>query len=360
MSLEDSSTAHKVDQIYLNVPIQVTITNTPVGAMTLKIKRSWRLNDVYAAVCEKMAALQKDNGEYLPNNRLSLGDGFNIKDGDTLDFALNIPRAVPVAGENEDNMGVLVRGFDGEVRTVTVPNTCTVSELKLRAANIHENYLLIHQHAEPLRLENLRLLLHGRSLGPPLDEDENMLLTDLPGYTDRYTQTFSLIVREPAGMPKKGALKVKKAEKLRQSQAKAQYSLTQPIEEGATQACEEIASRGFIEQTIRKFALDNPESFAVFADAAYETTRSDQLMKVCCKYLVKDTLEKLQAEITKAENTMKAVYDSFEMGFIDNYYEDKSYVTDPLFALLSEVDPRPEEQRANYTLGHDDEEDMDL
>ena len=136
--------------------------------------------------------------------------------------------------------------------------------------------------------------------------------------------------------------------------------MRQPIEEGATQACEEIASRGFIEQTIRKFALDNPESFAVFADAAYETTRSDQLMKVCCKYLVKDTLDKLQAEITKAENTMKAVYDSFEMGFIDNYYVDKSYDTDPLFALLSEVDPRPEEQRANYTLGHDDEEDMDL
>ena len=83
-------------------------------------------------------------------------------------------------------------------------------------------------------------------------------------------------------------------------------------------------------------------------------------MKVCCKYLVKDTLDKLQAEITKAENTMKAVYDSFEMGFIDNYYENASYATDPLFVLLSEVDPRPEDQRASYELGRDDEEDMAL
>ena len=131
----------------------------------------------YAAVCEKMAALQKDNGEYLPNNCLSLGDGFNIKDGDTLDFAYNIPQVFPLASWNEDNFDVLVKGFDNVSRPVTVSLTCTVSDLKLHAANIPENYLWIHQQhldALPLRLEHLQLSLHSQPL-----MDENLRLIDL-------------------------------------------------------------------------------------------------------------------------------------------------------------------------------------
>ena len=161
-------------------------------------------------------------------------------------------------------------------------------------------------------------------------------------------------------MPKRGQKKVKKAEKLSVSKAKAQYSLSQRLEEGAKDLCERLVEPDFYENAIRGLAHSDETMFAEFADKCAKISRNDQLITLCCDYLVPE-IQKCEDQKVALDNSIQALRDCVQVGFIEKYFKNASYDTNSFFGLIEEVDPRPQDQRASYDLGRDDdEEDMDL
>ena len=161
-------------------------------------------------------------------------------------------------------------------------------------------------------------------------------------------------------MPAKGKVKVKKPEKLSVSKAKAQYSLSQPLQDGAKDLCERLVEPDFYENAIRGLALSDETKFAEFADQCAKTTRNDQLIPLCCEYLVPQ-IKQCAAQKDAFENSVRALRDCVQVAFIEKYFKNTAYDTNSFYSLIEEIDPRPQEQRASYTLGRDDdEEDMDL
>ena len=160
-------------------------------------------------------------------------------------------------------------------------------------------------------------------------------------------------------MPKKGAVRVKKAEKLSVSKAKAQYSLSLRLQDGANDLCVRLAKPDFYENAIRGLALSDEVKFAEFADKCARINRNDQLLPLFCDYLVPQ-IKQCMAQKDALENSVRALRDCVQVGFIEKYFQNTTYDTNSFFGLIEEVDPRPQDQRASYTLGRDDDVDIDL
>ena len=161
-------------------------------------------------------------------------------------------------------------------------------------------------------------------------------------------------------MPAKGKVKVKKPEKLSVSKAKAQYSLSLRLQDGAKDLCVRLAEPDFYENAIRGLALSDETKFAEFADKCAKTIRNDQLITLCCDYLVPE-IQKCEDQKVALDNSIQALRDCVHVGFIEKYFKDKQYDTLPFFSLIEEVDPRPLDQRASHILGRDaDEADIEI
>ena len=160
-------------------------------------------------------------------------------------------------------------------------------------------------------------------------------------------------------MPAKGKVKVKKPEKLSVSKAKAQYSLNLRLEQGAKDLCERLIEPDFYENAIRGLGHSDETMFAEFADKCAKINRNDQLIPLFCDYLVPQ-IKQCTAQKDALENSVRALRDCVQVGFIEKYFKNASYDTNSFYSLIEEIDPRPQEQRASYNLGRDDDEDMDL
>ena len=72
-------------------------------------------------------------------------------------------------------------------------------------------------------------------------------------------------------------------------------------------------------------------------------------------------IKKCEDQKDALDNSIRALRDCVQVGFIEKYFKNTTYDTKPFFGLIDEVDPRPQELRASYTLGHDaDEADIDI
>jgi uncharacterized ubiquitin-like protein YukD len=249
-------------------------------------------------------------------------------------------------------MQIFVKNLDGKTITLTLVASDTIDNVKAK--------LLDHQRvqamlAEGTELEHLRLLFKGEQL-----KDERTL----SDYNIKELDTLHLVLRLRGGA-KRGVRKILKAEKMAAVTSKALFSVSKNLQDGAVSFCEKLANSDYVENAIRNLAVVDQAKFEEFADLCAQTTRNDQLCKLCYQHLVPE-IKKLEDQKIQIDNTLKALHDSFEIGFVAQYYEKQNFKTDSLFEVLNEVDQRPEDQRAGLAAAAAaaaaavDEEDMDL
>ena len=247
-------------------------------------------------------------------------------------------------------MQIFVKNLDGQTLTLILEATDTIDNVK---AKLLQDERVQKELRKDDVVADLRLLFKGKQL-----EDEHTI----GDYNIQKVDTLHLVLRLRGGMPKKGVRKVFKAEKMAAVTSKALFSVSQELQDGAVGFCKTLASSDYVENAIRNLAVVDPTKFAEFADLCAQTTRNEQLCKLCYQYLV-EQIKGLEDQKIQIDNTLKALHDSFEMGFVAQYYDKQGFKTDSLFEILNEVDQRPEDQRAGHTAAAaaaKDDEDMDL
>ena len=145
---------------------------------------------------------------------------------------------------------------------------------------------------------------------------------------------------------------MKREEKLLLAKTKATFSVTQKlIQNGAHQLCEKIAHAEFVPSAMKELAESDQAAFQIFADKCVKAKRTDHLMVI-----VRDTLipqiGKLEDEKAKIDNTISALNDSFNLGFIDGNYAGAQMSTTTFYEVLAGLDHRAEAE--------EEEDDMDL
>jgi hypothetical protein len=252
------------------------------------------------------------------------------------------------ATSSSGGMQIFVKNLDGQTLTLIVDTSDTIDNVK---AKLQEHPKVQAELSEGTEVEDLCLLFKGKQL-----EGEHTI----GHYNIQKEDTLHLVLRLRGGA-KKGVRKVLKAEKMAAATSKALFSVSKHLQDGAVHFCEKLADSDYVENAIRNLAVVDPTKFAEFADLCAQTTRNDQLCKLCYQHLVPE-IKKLEDQKIQIDDTLKALHDSFDMGFVAQYYDKQGFKTDSLFEVLNEADQRPEDQRAGHTAAAAavDEEDMDL
>jgi uncharacterized ubiquitin-like protein YukD len=245
-------------------------------------------------------------------------------------------------------MQIFLKNLDGQTLTLTLEASDTIDNVK---AKLLDNQRVQATLSEGTELEHLRLLFKGEQL-----KDERTL----SDYNIKELDTLHLVLRLRGGA-KRGVRKILKAEKMAAVTSKALFSVSKNLQDGAVSFCEKLANSDYVENAIRNLAVVDQAKFEEFADLCAQTTRNDQLCKLCYQHLVPE-IKKLEDQKIQIDNTLKALHDSFEIGFVAQYYEKQNFKTDSLFEVLNEADQRPEDQRAGHAAAAAavDDEDMDL
>ena len=152
-------------------------------------------------------------------------------------------------------------------------------------------------------------------------------------YNIRANHTLNAVYQYPGGMPKKGVRKPSKQQKVHEMRAKVQYATTQfPMQQGAQPVVQQISQQGFISNAIQNMSLQQLQELDAVAQ---DVTRSDRLSKAIIDHFVPQ-ISQLKTQQEHIENTIKALEEGFELGFVEEYYEGHQFQVEVFYERVSD------------------------
>ena len=137
-------------------------------------------------------------------------------------------------------------------------------------------------------------------------------------------------VNRPGGAPK-GVRKVTKQERLHRCRAIAQYTVTQQqVADNIPNVCAQVAQTNYIGNTLQNLNLQQLEALNTAADTV---VRNDRVSGAIAEHMI-PVLAQLEAQKIAIDNSIRALTESFEIGFVDNFYEQHTLNTEPFYTAL--------------------------
>ena len=215
------------------------------------------------------------------------------------------------------DMQIFVKNLNGSSITLVCKPSDTIGIVKTK---LHQVDSVQKELPEGTGAEDLRLLFSGKELVDGTLADHNI----------QALSTIHLVLRLRGGAPK-GVRKVTKQERLHRCRAIAQYTVTQQqLTQNIPAVCHQVAQTNYIGNTLQNMNIQQLEALNTDAE---QIVRNDRVAGGIAKHLIPE-LAQLEAEKERIENSIRALTESFEIGFVDNFYEQYTLNTDPFYTAL--------------------------
>ena len=209
-----------------------------------------------------------------------------------------------------DEMQIFVKNLKGEDTTYVVKPSDTIGNVKGKI-----------QEKEDIPADEQRLLF----LGKQLEDGQTFSQCEIQPLS-----TLHLVLRLRGSAPK-GVRKVTKQERLHRCRAIAQYSVTQQqAANNIPNLCAQVAQTNYIENTLQNMNLQQLEDLNTAAEAV---VRNDRVSGAIAEHMI-PTLRQLEAQKIVIDNSIRALTESFEIGFVDNFYVQHTLNTEPFYTAL--------------------------
>jgi beta-galactosidase GanA len=132
--------------------------------------------------------------------------------------------------------------------------------------------------------------------------------------------------------------------------ARVQYRTTQfPLQQGVQPVLQQITQGNFITNSIQNMSLEQLQDLDV---AAQEVKRSDRISSTVIDHFVPH-IQLLKTQKEHIDNTIQALEDTFDLVFVDSYYEGQQFLADPFYQEISDriVVLTTQQQIANAVAG---------
>jgi hypothetical protein len=338
--------------ITLNFPIKLKIIDEDGTSFKIEITRSMSFQTVSGIIAYKKFQMKIGQGQDLSK----YGVCVNMNNGDTINLSNRLPALQPLPDYDRDLGGsqVFVKpSFLPNITiTVNITSSTTVYDFQQMLINIPSIRTFFTEH-EDADYTKMRMLVQGTRMtsGTVM---ENLIASSsievgvgrLVGMTVQET-TIQLTLPQHGGMPPKGVRKLTKAQKSHEMRARASYSSMRSPTALQIITQQRVTQPNFIQNAIQNMSLPHLQEVRNIIDGI---SRSDRIPKAIVKFFIPQiqTMLDQQDQIT---DTITALEDTFEVVFMEAYYDDKAYNTDPFYeAIYSKVDEMTTEAEVQRRL----------